>query len=118
MKSDELKRRTQQFAINVIELVEMLPKDKICEILSRQLVRAATSVGANYRAACRGKSRADFIAKMGIVLEEADETVYWMELLMAAKKVSPEKIRDLSKEAEEFVAIAVLSIKTAKGHSK
>lgn len=85
MEKRDLKERTKNFALKVIRVVEMLPKGRITDILGRQLMKAGTSVGANYRAACRAKSTADFISKMGIVEEEADETIYWMELLTARK---------------------------------
>lgn len=81
MKADEMKQRTRVFALRVIRLVEALPKTRTAEVLGKQLLRCGTSVGANYRASCRAKSQADFIAKMGIVEEEADEAIYWIELL-------------------------------------
>jgi four helix bundle protein len=83
MTKDELKRRTRLFALDVIRLVELLPRSRTTEVLGKQLLRSGTSVGANYRAACRAKSSADFVSKMGIVEEEADEAIYWMELLVA-----------------------------------
>lgn len=83
-------------------------------MIGKQLLRSATSVGANYRAACRAKSNADFISKMGTVEEEADECLYWMELLAEAKLVQPEKLQPLMAEADELVAITVSSINTAK----
>jgi len=83
-------------------------------VIGKQLLRSATSVGANYRAACRAKSNADFISKMGTVEEEADECLYWMELLAEAKLVQPEKLQPLMAEADELVAITVSSINTAK----
>ncbi len=84
------------------------------EVLSRQLLRSGTSVGANYRAACRAKSPADFISKMGTVEEEADESMYWMELLIEAGLASQDKIADLLDEANQIVAIIVSSIRTTK----
>ncbi len=87
MSNENLKLRTKQFALRVIKLVESLPKDETSRVLGRQLLRAGTSGGANYRAACRSKSTADFISKMGTVEEEADESGYWMELLVASEKV-------------------------------
>lgn len=115
---DEIKRRTKKFALDVIRLVESLPPGYAGQVLGRQLLRSATSVGANYRAACRGKSVADFIAKMGIVEEEADESIYWMELLMEAKILPPTALQALMSEADELVAITVSSIKTAKANKK
>src|SRR5213594_3657109 len=81
MSDVDLKRRTKRFALDVIKFVEALPKDETCRIIGRQLLRAGTSVGANYRAACRAKSNADFLSKMGVVEEEADECAYWLALL-------------------------------------
>jgi four helix bundle protein len=114
MHNENLKIRTKQFALRIIKLVESLPKDEVSRVLGRQLLRAGTSVGANYRAACRSKSKADFISKMGTVEEEADESGYWMELLVESEKVSPAKLFALMKEADELTAIAVTSINTAR----
>lgn len=114
MKHDNLKERTKQFALRVIRLVESLPKGRTSEVIGRQLLRSGTSVAANYRAACRAKSTADFIFKMGIVEEEADESIFWMELLVDAELVEAGKLKDLMKEANELVSIIVVSIKTAK----
>lgn len=114
MDSNELKQRTKNFALRVINLVNALPDGRSAEVMGRQLLRSATSVGANYRAACRAKSTADFISKMGTVEEEADECMYWMELLSEAKLVHAEKLQSLMAEANELVAITVSSIKTAR----
>ncbi|MBW2342194.1 MAG: four helix bundle protein [Deltaproteobacteria bacterium] len=100
--------------MRAIRLVEALSKGKTADVLGRQLLRAATSVGANYRSACRAKSPADFIAKMGIVEEEADESIYWMELLVESRLVQKDEIDDLLQEADEIVAITVSSIKTSR----
>jgi four helix bundle protein len=113
----DLKMRTQQFALDVIQFVEKLPASETCRIIGRQLLRSGTSVGANYRAASRAKSKADFIAKMGIVVEEADESAYWIELLAAAHKIKPEFSAALLREANELVAIAIASINTARKNS-
>ena len=118
MNKDEIKRRTKKFALDVIRLAEGLPPNYEGQVLGRQLLRSATSVGANYRAACRAKSVADFIAKMGIVEEEADECIYWMELLTEAKILPLDKLQTLMTEADELVAITVSSIKTAKANRK
>ena len=118
MDKDEIKQRTKKFALDVIRLVEGLPPSYAGQVLGRQLLRSATSVGANYRAACRAKSVADFIAKMGIVEEEADECIYWMELLMETKILPPARLQALMSEADELVAITVSSIKTAKANKK
>lgn len=114
MDKEELKRRTKQFALRVIRLTESLPKGQTAAVIGRQLLRSATSVGANYRAACRAKSTADFISKMGTVEEEADESLYWMELLVEAGIVKEERVSSLMKESDELVAITVASINTAK----
>jgi four helix bundle protein len=114
MSNENLKLRTRQFALRVIKLVENLPHDATSNVLGRQLLRAGTSVGANYRAVCRSKSPADFISKMGTVEEEADESGYWMELLVDAGKINATKASTLLKEANELTAIAVSSINTAR----
>lgn len=95
-------------------MVEALPKSKTCDVIGRQLLRSGTSVGANYRSACRGKSTADVLAKLAIVEEEADETIYWLELLIEANIKSASDIEDLLKEANEIVAMTVASIKTLR----
>ncbi len=82
MLADEMKKRTKAFALRVVRLVEVLPATRTADVIGKQLLRCGTSVGANYRAACRARSQADFISKMGIVEEEADETIYWIELLV------------------------------------
>lgn len=114
MNELDLKKRTKQFALDVIHFVEALPKDETCRVIGRQLLRSGTSVGANYRAACRAKSNADFINKMGNVEEEADESSFWMELLLEDNKVVPAKINPLIKETNELLAITVSSINTAR----
>ena len=91
-----------------------MPRSLAGQIISRQLLRSATSVGANYRAACKAQSRAEFAAKLSIVVEEADETLYWLELLKESGLIQPERLRELIKEADELVAIATSSRKTAK----
>ena len=114
VKHDNLRDRTKTFALRVIRLVESLPKSGTAKVIGHQLVRSSTSVGANYRAACRARSTADFIAKMGIVEEECDECVYWMELLVESDLVEEHLLQDLMNEANELVAIAVTSIKTTR----
>jgi len=118
MNQNEMKQRTKAFALRIIKAVEALPRARIGEVLGKQLLRCGTSVGANYRAACRARSSADFIAKMGIVEEEADETIYWMELLVEAGLVKAAKLKLLMQEADELVAIAVASINTTRGHTR
>jgi len=118
MKHKDLKSRTKAFALDVIRYVEELPRDQTSNVLGRQLLRSGTSVGANYRAASRARSQADFIAKMGIVEEEADESAYWMELLMEAGKARCDRTSSLLQEADELVAMTVASINTAKKNRK
>ncbi len=114
MDKEAMKQRTKAFALRVIRLVESLPKGRTADVLGRQLLRCGTSVGANYRAACRARSTADFIAKMGIVEEEADESLFWMELLIESGIVKLERLESLMNEADELLAITVASINTAK----
>jgi four helix bundle protein len=114
MTTKELKERTFQFGIRVVRVVEYLPKSDISRALGQQLLRTGTSVGANYRAAARGRSRADFISKMGIVEEECDEALFWMELLVQLRLVKAARLRDLLKEGDELLAIVVSSINTAR----
>jgi four helix bundle protein len=114
MKKEDLTRRTRLLALGVIRLVESLPKGRIADVLGRQLLRSGTSVGANYRSACRARSPADFIARMGLVEEELDETVYWMELLVESALVRSASVEGLMREADELLAITVSSIRTAR----
>lgn len=114
MKPEELKLRTKKFALRVIKLYRSLPKGKDAEVLGYQLLRAGTSVGANYRAACRARSQADFISKITIVEEEADESAYWIELLVESELVKKELLVELLKEANELTAIFTASGHTAK----
>jgi len=110
----EFKARTKKLGLDVIRLVEALPRTRSADILGRQLLRAATSVGANYRAACRGKSSLDVIAKLAIVEEEGDETLYWLELLQEANIAPSSAVRDLWTSADSIVAMTVASIKTMR----
>ena|ERR1035437_2403617 len=114
MDYENLKRRTKKFGLGIIRLVESLPKDQTCHILGNQLLRAGTSVGANYRATCRAKSSADFVSKLGTVEEEADESGFWLEMLVDAEKLEPAVAAPLIQEAGELTAIAVSSINTAR----
>jgi four helix bundle protein len=114
MDQEELKPRTKFFALGIIQLVASLPKDRTTTVLGGQLLRSGTSVGSNYRSACRAKSLADFISKMSIVEEEADESLYWMELLIEAGIEISIKMDALMKEAGELLAITVASIRTAR----
>jgi four helix bundle protein len=110
----DLKKRTKAFALRVLKLVDALPKTMAGRALASQVVRSGTSVAANYRAACRAKSTADFIAKMGIVEEEADETLFWLELLEESELVRTAKLTAIKQEANKLIAITVASIKTAR----
>jgi four helix bundle protein len=114
MNPDELKARTRQFAVRVFRLAECLPDTPTARVIRNQIIRCGSSVGANYQAACRVKSKPDFVSKMGTGEEEADETIYWMELLIDTGIVKPTRIADLMNEADEILAIVVASIKTAK----
>ena len=118
MKHQNLQIRTKQFALQSIRFCEGLPKDETSRILARQLLRSGTSVGANYRAACLAKSKPTFISKLGDVLEEPDESGYWVELLVDAGKVQQEVAAPILNEARELVAIVVSSITTAKRNSE
>src|SRR5690242_14831434 len=101
----ELKARTRLFALRILKLVAALPKNIEGRAIANQLVRCGTSVAANYRAACRARSKLEFIAKMGVVLEEADETQLWLELIIEGKLLPSERIQSLLNEANELVAI-------------
>ncbi|MCX5867483.1 MAG: four helix bundle protein [Proteobacteria bacterium] len=116
MKSEELKKRTKKYAIEIIKLVQSLPKDMVAEVIGKQLLRSGTSVGANYRSACRARSKADFISKMKIVEEEADESLYWLELLEEAEIFKNESLAKIMKETTELLSIAVASVQTARKH--
>jgi four helix bundle protein len=111
---EELKKRTKAFSLAVIKIVETLPRDRAADVLARQLLRAATSVGANYRAACRARSSADFISKRGIVEEEADEAASWLELLIESGKLEPWAANPLIQESNGLTAIVVASINTTR----
>lgn len=114
MSEHDLKKRTKGFALRILKLVDALPKTTAGRAFASQIVRSGTSVAANYRAACRAKSAADFIAKMGIVEEEADETLFWLELLEESELVTAAKLAAIKQEANELIAITVASIKTAR----
>jgi len=109
----ELQHRTKQFALRIFKLVDALPRTSTGRAVGNQLVRSATSVGANYRAACRARSRAEFAAKLGTVLEEADESLYWLELIRDGELMSDSKISLLLKEANELTAILAAGRKSA-----
>lgn len=113
--SGELKLRTKRFALRILKLYRALPKTEEAKIVGTQILRSGTSIAANYHAACRARSRAEFVSKMGIVLEETDETAFWLELMQEAGIFLESKLRSLNKEANELTAIFVASIRTAKG---
>jgi|SRR5687767_5947792 len=114
MTQQEMKARTKRFALRIIRLVSSLPNTSVANILGKQLLRSGSSVGANYRSACRAKSTADFISKLSIVEEEADESFYWMELLAESGIVTQTLLDDLMDEANQIVSIVVAAIKTSK----
>src|SRR6266436_5099721 len=117
MKHQNLQDRTRKFALSVIKFTEQLQRDDTSKTLGRQLLRSGTSVGANYRAACRAKSKPAFISKMGDVLEEADESGYWIELLSLSGKVDEKTAAPVLSEANELIAISISSINTARRNS-
>ena len=114
MNEQEFKNRTKQVALRVIRMVASLPNNRTADIISKQLLRSATSVGANYRAACRAKSTADILYKLAIVEEEADESLYWMELLIESELVPSNRLTELMNEMNEILAMVVASIKTIR----
>ena len=111
---EELKQRTKLFTLRVIKLYQSLPKTTEAQIIGKQLFRAATSVGANYRAACRARSNAEFHSKISIVIEEADETMFWLELLWEAGIIKQELLQNLYNENEELLKIMVVSRKNSE----
>ena len=115
MDEKMLKQRTKRLGIAVIGLVDKLPRTMAAEILAKQIVRSSTSVGANYRAACRAKSTPDMINKLKTVEEEADETAYWLEVLTESKILNQTQVVPLAKETDEILAMTVASIKTLRG---
>lgn len=118
MTEAELKERTKRFGLRVLTLVDALPKTTAGRAIASQLVRAGTSVGANYRAACRGRSRAEFAAKLGTCVEEADECEYWLELIGDGGLLPQSTLAELRQEAHELTAIFVSSIRTSKGNKE
>jgi len=115
---ERLRERTQQFALRIIKLFRNLPKTEEARAVGKQLLRSGTSVAANYRGICRARSKPDFIVKVGIVIEEADDAVFWLELLIKTVMMPEARMHDLLTEANELVSIFVVSRKTAKGVSK
>lgn len=114
MKENDLIARTKKFALRIIKLVDALPNTLAGRTLGGQLIRSGTSVSSNYRAACRGRSKAEFVAKLGIVEEEADECCHWLELIIEAELMEERKVIDLLREANEITAIMVASKRTAR----
>ncbi len=112
MTNDQLKNRTKQFSLSILKLAEKLPVSISTRIVINQIVKSATSVGANYRAVCRARSDREFLVKLNIVLEEADESQYWLEIINEMKWVSQPELESLQKEASELVAIFVSTLKT------
>ncbi|MFW5888643.1 MAG: four helix bundle protein [Patescibacteria group bacterium] len=117
MNSSDLKWRTKKFALRIIKLARALNKDNVERKISDQILRSGTSVASNYRAALRAKSKSDFIAKLGIIVEEGDETMFWLEIIVEAGILKKEAINDLYREANEIVAIIVKTRDTSfKNH--
>ena len=114
MTSEELKQRTKAYGLRVLRAVQALPRNDVARTLGQQLLRAGTSVGANYRAACRGKSRPDFINKLKIAEEECDESLYWMELLVDSALIPAKRLMLLQQEGSEILAILVASLRTTR----
>lgn len=114
MDQAELKKRTKQFGLRIMKMVGALPNDSVGRAIGNQLIRSGTSVGANYRAACRGRSKAEFIAKLGVVIEEADESGYWMELIIEGELLPSDKVEALLDEANQITAIMVASRKSSQ----
>lgn len=110
--------RTKQLALRVIKLVEALPYGRTEDVIAKQIIRSSTSVGANYRAACRAKSKPDMINKLKIVEEEADDTLYWLEILVEAEFIPASRLSDLMNETEQIIAMTVASIKTLRTDQK
>jgi four helix bundle protein len=117
MDEREFKDRTKRVGLRIIRLVEALPTSRTADTIGRQLLRSGTAIGANYRAACRGKSAADVIAKLAIVEEEADESIYWVELLVETALIPESRLQELIAELNEILAMTVASIKTLRGRA-
>jgi four helix bundle protein len=118
MSTEDFRKRTFRFGIRVVPLVQGLPRTDVARVIGNQLLRAGTAVGANYHAAARARSRADFIAKIGVVEEECDESLYWLEMLVELQLVNEGRLKDLRREANEILSIVVASIRTARGNAK
>ena len=116
VRTADLKARTKQFALRVMKMADALPRTIQWRTIAKQIIRSSTSVAANYRAACRARSRAEFIAKIGVVEEEADESCFWLELIIDSGLLTEDRIRPLLSEADELVAIMAASRKSAIGN--
>jgi four helix bundle protein len=116
-RSEELRDRIKAFAIRIVRLFRALPKSVEAQVMGKQLLRCGTSVAANYRAVCRARSKAEFVARIGIVAEEADESVLWLELLEETQTLSSKQLEGICKEAKELAAIFSASHKTARDNS-
>jgi four helix bundle protein len=114
MTHEEMKARTKQFALRILKAAQTLPANPAAQIIGRQLLRSGTSVGANYRSACRAKSTADFINKLSLVEEETDESIYWMELLIDGQFIKENLLKNLMDEGNQILSIVIASIKTSK----
>jgi four helix bundle protein len=115
-KAEAMRLRTKQFAIRIVAAVRSLPRNREADVIGKQLLRCGTAVAANYRAICRSRSQAEFVSKISVVVEEADETVFWLELLAETGLVSAARLTLLLKEANELLAICAASLRTAKHH--
>ena len=113
--ADELKLRTKKFALRIVKVFQALPRSEDARTLGKQLLRSGTSVAANYRAVCRSRSKAEFLARLGVVVEEIDETVFWLELLVESGIITPVRMGNLQRGANELCAIFVSSQLTARG---
>ncbi len=113
-RREELRKRTKAFALRIIRLYRALPRNTEAQVIGKQVLRSGTSVGANYRAVCRARSQAEFVARMGLVAEETDETVFWLELLIDAGIVAKRRLDGLLNEARELTAIFSASTQTAR----
>jgi four helix bundle protein len=118
MSTDDFRQRTFRFGVRIVRLAQTLEKNDVGRVIGNQLLRSGTAVGANYRAAARARSRADFIAKMGIVEEECDETLYWLEMLVELQLINADRSKELRAESNEILAIVAASIRTARGNAK
>ncbi len=114
MTPEELTNRTKTFAVRVIKMTDHLPNSRAANVIANQIIRSSTSIGANYREACRARSNKEFIAKIGLVIGETDETKYWLELISETEMLKAALLQELLKENEELLAIFIASCKTAK----